>query len=180
MAGRNPAEALDNYLAPLRRAVQCVARSAQLISDCHNPQDGESHYVSLAGNQPVRISTPRGDVRYLLMVQQRFRIIRDDDEERGPWRATTQKYDYSLEAEDGAELVAYHWHPAEQGFDEPHLHVGDANGPVQRRMHLPTARVPVEDFIRLLIREFDIAAADQNYRRILEGSKERFLRFKGW
>lgn len=179
MAGRDPAEALANYLNPFGRAVRCVSRSAMLVHDCHHPRDGLTHSFTPAGNQPLVVATVRGDTQFGLMVQQRFRIVPDPRPERGPWRATTLKYHYSLATADGMEIAAYHWHPGEDAFNEPHLHVEGGRGLVARRAHLPTSRVPVEDFIRFVIREFSVAA-DHNYAAVLGRSRERFLRFRDW
>lgn len=180
MAGRNPADALENYLRPLQRAVHCISKTATLITDCHDPRDGLDHFLSFAGNEPVRVSNTRGDVHFLVMVRQRFRIVSDDNPDRGPWKATTRQYEYSISDAESRELLAYHWHPGEQGFDEPHLHVPSHTVADLHKAHLPTGRVSLEAFIVMAIREFSVHAQNEGYKKLLDHSEGRFLRFKRW
>ena len=65
------------------------------------------------------------------------------------WWVDLVAYRYLLDNSTGAELVAYHWHP-DAGFDERACSTSASAHPLQRRMHLPTGRVPLEDFVAFL------------------------------
>ncbi|MCK9517416.1 MAG: hypothetical protein M0R74_00090 [Dehalococcoidia bacterium] len=100
----------------------------------------------------------------------------------GTLESSTTKYEYSLSHEDESEILSFHYHPGEQAFNEPHLHLRSGAGqlgPELQRAHIPTARLAVEDFIQFLIREYKVEAA-QDYRRNLEQSKGRFVKYKRW
>jgi hypothetical protein len=179
LAGKNPAEALEHYVRPFQQAVACIASTAQFTTDCRNPKDGLEHYLRLSG-EPLRVATPRGDVHYQLAIGQRFRIVEDRERDRGPWRANTRSYMYTVANDDGAEILGYHWHPGEQGFNEPHIHVAGHPHASLQHAHLPTGRVTVEAFILLLIREFNVRAQNTGYKKVLEASESRFQKFKDW
>jgi hypothetical protein len=105
------------------------------------------------------------------------------DREFGPYRVSTRKYEYSLDDDDEREIVAFHWHPREQGFDDPHIHISPGAGTlleVFHRAYIPTGRVTFEDFIGFLIRDFAIKARNTAYKRLLEASKARFVTAKSW
>lgn len=182
MAGENPSDALGNYVRPMQKAISCLHPNAHLSTDCRDPKDGKTHNLNLAGNEPVRVATVSGSSSYLVYVAQAFEIIRDKDPERGPWRATTKGYMYSVmeDTEAQREIVGFHWHPGEQGFNEAHMHIPDHPSSQMQHAHIPSGRVSIESFVSFLIREFKVKAHQTGYRGILEHSEGRFRRFRNW
>jgi hypothetical protein len=95
-------------------------------------------------------------------------------------------YMYTLEDEDGHEIIGYHWHPeGESDFRRPHLHLGYGAeiGRVEledTKAHIPTGRVALEDFIELLIRAFRIEERRDDWGQILQASAETFRKYGKW
>lgn len=182
MAGDSPSEALANYVRPLQRAVACVHPNARFATDCHNPRDGKVHNLILAGNEPIRVAAVSGRPSFLVFVHQAFVIVQEQEKARGPWRASTRAYTYAVMEDNDTqrEIVAYHWHPGEQGFGEPHLHIPDHPNTYMEHAHIPSGRVSLEAFVWFLIREFKVKAHLSGYRGILEQSETQFRRFRSW
>jgi hypothetical protein len=86
----------------------------------------------------------------MLTLEQGYEIV-EAEGERGPWKCSTQWYQYSLNDAEGREIVAYHWHPAgESNVTRPHAHLGvgaRVDHPQLLKAHLPTNRVSIEDFL---------------------------------
>ncbi len=94
----------------------------------------------------------------------------------------TTGYAYHLYDLHGTELLAYHWHPHGSGArPDPHLHVRATIGTAHlSRMHLPTGRVSLEAFVRLLITEFGISPLQADWRRILDTAEQSFIAARAW
>ncbi len=174
MASDTAAEALEAYVRPVQRALACISRSAHLTTDCHDPKDGVEHFLTQSGNDPIRVATVRGNEHYLVTVRERFRIVQGEAAIRGSWKVATRAYEYSIAGDDGAEILDYHWHPGERGFNEPHMHVAAHPNKSLEHAHLPTGRLALESFVAMTIREFNVRAQDQGYRKVLESSQSRF------
>ncbi len=167
---------MQNYVAPLQQALSCVSR-AVLRPSSYEPS---SQPLVLSSEQlPERFSN--GDLYF--DVGQWFSII--EDSKNGPWRITTEGYKYTIETKDGEEILGYHWHPkARSPFKEPHLHLG-AGARIGRseleaaKAHLPTGRVSMEDFVKLLIEAFN-AKPRKGWRTILEKTGGAFLKYASW
>lgn len=168
MTGSTPREALSYYVQRVRKAVSCVHPTAHLATDCHNPGDGKRHNLILAGNEPIRVTTAQGSPSYLVYVHRSFEVLADGAE--GTWHVGTRGYTYAVmeDTESQRELVAFHWHPGEQAFNEPHLHIPDHPNTRLEHAHIPTGWVQVEAFVSMLIREFRVKAQRTGYRAILE------------
>lgn len=183
MASRTLAGALRAYVEPLQRAVSVIS-PATLTTDCWKPSEGEEYFLILGDGDVVRV--PRADRGYLgVRIEHRFRLVRAGGHpgRRDAWKATITKYQFALYDEGDREVLAYHWHPAEQGNDEPHLHLSSGSGslrPELQRAHLPTARIAVEEFVLFVIREFAARVRTQAYRRILAESLARFRQERSW
>lgn len=79
-----------------------------------------------------------------------------EDAEKGPWRATTHGYMYSIENDQGSEMFSAHWHPNSPGRHlEPHLHLPfemmTDDGHYLAREPLYTGRFTFEAAIRFAI-----------------------------
>src|SRR5439155_26701334 len=54
-----------------------------------------------------------------------------------------------------ASLFAFHWHPFSDSPETgPHFHMGERRTPQAERLHVPTKRITVEEFIALAIGSF--------------------------
>jgi hypothetical protein len=182
LAGKTPAAAREAYLGPLQKALACISH-AVFIHNAFEASLGEEYFITLPGGDPVRLACSRGG-HYRIRVEQRFHIIHmPGDRQLGPYKIRTRKYEYSLDDDDEREIVAFHWHPREQGFDEPHLHVSAGAGALLENFHrayLPTGRITFEDFVRFTIRDFSVTALNTGYRKLLDASKAGFNTAKSW
>jgi hypothetical protein len=92
-------------------------------------------------------------------VIQNYRVV-EYEGLRGPWKVQIVAYYYTLSNENEQEILAYHWHPAQQSeITFPHLHIGPGvhlDPESLGEAHLPTGRIAVEDVIRLAIRDFGV------------------------
>ncbi len=106
-----------------------------------------------------------------------------DDPERDDCKCHSRQYRYHL-SRAGALLLRYEWHPGVGGMPLPHLHVHatDAAGRSLERLHLPTGRVSVEAFLRLLVREYDARwrFGRDHCERVLRRNEKLFEQFKTW
>jgi hypothetical protein len=95
----------------------------------------------------------------------------------------------AVEEREGPEIITYHWHP--EGLsseDAPHLHLksGAKVGRVEltrtkgESAHIPTGRVALEEFLRLLIECFGVPPRKSDWRQVLRGTKEDFDRYRNW
>jgi hypothetical protein len=175
LAGRTPHEALDSYLTPLRQAVSCLTRA----------------YLNHSGTAPERThalvleSNLRGeDARWSMSVGQTYALVETDDPERGPWKVSTRAYSYTLDDAEGREVLAYQWHPdGPSPMKRPHMHFGAGAGIEQAPIsgiHFPTNRVSIEDFLWLLLEEFDIQPSRADWRSVLHQTREAFEAWQTW
>ena len=176
MPGRTPREAVQNYMAPLQQAVSCVC-TAVLRPTSYEPGGGP-HLLCSEQMPCVLVNT---NLRF--DVAQWFDII--EDPQNGPWRVTTAGYKYTIETEDAEEILGYHWHPDSRSpFKYSHLHLG-RGARIGRselegvKAHLPTGRVAMEDFIRLLIEVFN-ARPRRDWKEVLQTTVERFWQHASW
>jgi hypothetical protein len=91
-------------------------------------------------------------------------------------------YAYTLVDADERALFAYHWHP-DLAIEHPHLHVPvavHAAAPRLAKVHLPTARIALEDVLVLLLAEFRVRGRDTNWRAVLARTKTSFLTGRSW
>jgi len=172
---RRPSEAVRAYVHPLQQTLSCV-------SDCILRPSGYEADVpqSLTLSKPVAF-VASDSCLYGLSFIQSFKIARRTGNR---WKITTLAYYYSLETEDGDEIIAYHWHPNAGGEQVafPHLHVGSGArcGCAELlHAHLPTRRIAFEDFIRCIITEFHVEARP-GWERVLERSRSVFRRYRAW
>src|SRR5215470_12670467 len=167
MAGRTPAEAVNNFLSPLQRALSCVTRDVLSVGGGYHVADRP--HVMLFENNPVTLGH---DKRFALKLIQQYRIVEADDE-RGPWKVSTVAYYYHVEtiASPAQEVFAYHWHPhGRNTVTYPHLHLSSGAGALQHNLikaHLPTGRIAIEDVVRCVITQLDVVPLRQDWEAIL-------------
>ena len=97
---------------------------------------------------------------------------------------TTVAYHYTLQEAEGAEILSCQWHPgAPNSVRFPHLHIRQAAGPGReelQRAHLPTGRVALENFVRLLIVDFGVPPEKDNWEGELAKSLAEFEEDRSW
>ncbi len=182
MAGRNAQEAVNNYRDPLKEVVGCVTDPVLLFSKRGGYRVGEEYSLALRDADPVQLS---GQARVAISIIQYFRVVKDEREDYGLFRVTTTAYYYTIEDENAHEIVAYHWHPQAPNSKtlHPHMHLqhGARIGrPELAGTHIPTGRVALEDFLRLLVEVFGATPLKSDWNAILGRTKTRFGMYKSW
>jgi hypothetical protein len=133
---------------------------------------------------PIKIPRKHGADPLYLSITQTYRVVKSQD---GTTRANSTGYSYGLLAKQNGEfhaIVEFHWHPEDTvNLKWPHLHViANSKDGELSRVHFPTARICIEDFIRLLIRDFDVKPRlpYDEYKRILMKNKAAFVDKANW
>lgn len=177
MAGATPAEAVQSYIDPIRKALLCVTAAVLHVRAGYYSAD-EPHVLTLAGGAPVRL---KGPSRITLSVFQHYRVV-EAAGTRGAWRVSTAGYYYALEEYGGNEIVAYHWHPS-SGVSFPHLHLlaGSRIGREElQKAHLPTGRIAIEQVLRFAIAEFNTVPLRADWSDVLAETEAGFEAQRSW
>jgi hypothetical protein len=105
-----------------------------------------------------------------MVISQWYRIV-EDGEPREPWNVRVVGYLYSLENEAGQEIISYQWHPAASSpVTFPHLHIGAGarvGNEQVARAHLPTERISVQAFVRLVLMDFGGRPRRDDWHQVL-------------
>jgi len=169
--GKTPREAADNFVNFLKETLSCI--SSQYVTAYQQSDKLFKIYY-----EPYAVVTTRENREYCLSVTQIFRVIPHPNLE-GQFKARTQEYSYRLLAGPGenTEILAYHWHPQEPGVNYPHLHLR-----LYQRIHFPTSRVCLEDFVSLLMRDYGVRPrkSHSECREILDRNKKAFEKMATW
>ena len=179
MAGRTPQHAVKAFLEPIRLALSCVT-----MSQVSRSGDTADEHVLLLGDrgQPVALRCTSGDP-LAMRLGQHYQVVRAEGQ-RGPWKVKITAYYYTLEDENGAEILSYQWHPkGPSPVIYPHLHLGAAA--VVGHQHLakayvPTGRVPLERFLWLLLDGFHVRPARSNWKDVLVKTRKKFEQWRTW
>jgi hypothetical protein len=184
LPGSSPGEAVTNFLDPIKTAIECIG-NGHLHHGDHPPLDTIQTATLNAGEGlKVRAEGPY-DPCLTVSIELNFKAIHcPDDIERGPYRCRQTSYILALEDSDARELVAFHWHPLQKVSPEvkPHMHVGEARVPQLNRLHVPTPRTSVEDFLILAIESFGVVPMvdEATWRPVLMGSKGIYEQYRSW
>lgn len=173
MAAAIPTAALNEYTTSLRRAVGVVSSTAMLLTDCRDPADGLEHEFTLARKPPLLLRNTRGDLRYHILIRQKFRVVADGSDRRPQWQVRITGYQYMVADPDDREILSYHLHPGQALSDAPHLHLKGHPLRELQKAHLPTSHVTLESFIRFLIRDLQVHVTTRDYRRILDDCEQQ-------
>ena len=181
MTSKTPSEAVENYKAPLQRALSCITDGELTIQrgagGGYVPSE-DPHVIVLNEGSPVIL---KGAAELGFRAIQQYRIVQDGDLDRRSWKTVVVGYVYAIDAIDEitrerGEVVAYHWHPLTQTeVLWPHVHIGQgAVGNAARigeryihKIHFPTGQVSLEEVIRLLIREFQVPVRREDWEQVL-------------
>jgi len=177
VAGRTPAEAVQNFVDPLQKAPSCVTNAVLTVRGGYDV--GRLHAVSI-GTEPGYAQL-RGPRPLILEIVHHYRVI-EDDTVRGPHKVSTAGYVYELKDPQGARVIAYHWHPLEPGGPPfPHMHVGPGTGAEKAfdRFHFPTGRIS-EQVLRLAITDFDVEMRRDDWADVLDTSQAAYEEWRTW
>jgi hypothetical protein len=160
LAARTPTEAVEDFLTRLRPCLARVTNEQLQLSPRSHEVTQEPHSATLGRGQITKL---RGDRRLGLTIGFQYRVVRTKEAGRKLWRVSMLGYAHSITDEYGAEIVTFHWQPAGR-IDFPHVHIGtialNDGGLFDRRAHIPTGRVIVEQVLRFAIEEFGVDASD--------------------
>jgi hypothetical protein len=192
LPGRTAHEAWENYVGPMRRALQCVTLGRfTLLERTPDILPDTTYVVALNRMDSVRLRSREG---LYLVAGQRIRIYEANPElPQERYRVTTLWYAYGFtqKARDGSEeeLIAFHWdreRTAQNPYPLGHLHIGPAllaNQTVIRpgdfhNAHIPTERVALEAVVRFAITELNVQPLCDDWETILEATEEAFKTHK--
>lgn len=165
MPYRTAAEAAQTLLADLRRAVSCV--SADVLIDARRHQTAQHPRTIFL---PRRAAPLSGQPPLMLEVSHEYGVA-EYPAGRGWWSVHTRAYRYVLYLRDGAELLAFHWHPDDPNpVKFPHLHLS-AGAQVGfaplTRAHLPTGPIELHEVLRLTIEDLGVRPLRSDWSDIL-------------
>jgi hypothetical protein len=171
VGGKTEPEARDNFVHFLRETLSCIT-SNELTAF----QESKKLF-KVWFNPPARVRLRKGGSSYI-SVTQIFTVV--PDEVGGGFKAKTREYSYRFSRDsdvNSAGIFAYHWHPNDFAIRFPHLHVAEI-----RRVHFPTSRVSLEDFVAMLIDYYDVrpVLAESRWKAILKKNKLAFEKMATW
>jgi hypothetical protein len=185
LAGSTPAEAVENFLHPLRKCLACITNAHINVSPRGYEslsEDDDPHAATLNDGRLTKlVSDP--PLGLLLAIQ--YRIV-EAEGERGPWKTTGVQYEYIVKRwNDHREVLTYHWHPNGRGpMKDPHVHVGSAmlvsGATLDSKAHVSTGRVSVEDIIRLAIDELHVEPRRAEWRKVTEQTRGAYAKYRSW
>jgi hypothetical protein len=117
-----------------------------------------------------------------IRVGQNYRVI-EHTTPAGRWKVSTAAYWYALEDLDEREIIAYHWHPERGPIAYPHFHIGSVTGIDNEAVangHLPTGRVALEQFLRLLVESFHVEPLRDDWAEVLTKAQLIFETYRTW
>jgi hypothetical protein len=114
-------------------------------------------------------------------VKLQYRVTHAEGES-GPWKVSTAAYFYALHDEKQREIMAFHWHPETEGQKQPHLHLYDASNiaTMLAKVHVPTGRITLEQYLRFLIVELKVRPLRSDWQKVLEGTERKHLQYRTW
>lgn len=172
--GRTEAEAVNNYLAPLHKVIDCVTQAVLDVAGGYHAATNPNA-LTLNRGEPAKL---RGDTGLKLSVTQTYEVVRGV-EERGPWKVKTLGYIYTLHDSTDKEIAGYHWHPTLTP-DVPYAHLHIHRDPSLAKIHFPTERIALEKVLRLLIEQFGVRPGRDDWDEVLGESEAAFHRWRTW
>jgi hypothetical protein len=199
LAGNTPEEAVDAFLDLIRTTLACITDGTAIGS---GTAVGQAHVLTLwaPGQQTsnvARLPTYEGVGEVLLRFAHEYTVVPvPEDQQRGPYKVHSSSYQYRILDIKERELVIHDWHP--QGMSPvltPHVHVPPAGAVIMAQrpgspregaktylgdLHIPTARIFLEDVVEFLIRDFDVVTLKPNWRTLLERNRAAIERDRTW
>ena len=177
MASKSAGEADTNFAYFFRESLSVITNAFLLAHADHDKR-------ILMYEPPVKLQRKGGDPLYLA-VTQTYRVVEPTPRQ---FKAKTTAYLYEVSVKRNSDELAnvfeFHWHPdTTRSLKWPHLHVvGNTQDGNVERVHFPTARLAVEDLIRLLIRDFGVKTRIpyDNAKKILAKNKLALMQSASW
>lgn len=183
MATNKGHQALQEYLEELQKIVTCVANE---VCYCYVNQNGRQSlaWSSAAPEDSgaLRLRRNDGEILFIDIGQEVEDPIPDNRES-----VTTKYYLYSILDAEKKDLIGFHYHP---DLDDdpvlyPHIHVyADADKRFSffnlHKRHIPSGRVALEDVIEWLIVELEVKPLREDWKEILQGTREKFKQSRTW
>lgn len=141
------------------------------------------HSLLLKDGEPAALRAGGDAPRIRLGVKVQYRIV--ENQGPTPWKMRSAAYKYTVETDDGREVLAYHWHPdANSPVTFAHAHLGSIvlkrDGVIDHKHHLPTGRVPLQQVIRLAIVHFEAKPLRGDWPDILDQTEAAFTLERSW
>jgi hypothetical protein len=176
--GRNPAEAIANYIRPLQQSLSCFTR-AVIRPSGYDPE------ILLAAtfNQPnIELLTKHDEVLRLSFIHT-FSVIKPLL--LGSFKVRTRSYLYIIEDDAHREIVGFHWHPeTTPEIPFPHLHIYEGAGAAIRQeirnIHFRTDQTAFEEFALMLVDYFDVVPERSDAAEVLRNNLRRFKEQRSW
>jgi hypothetical protein len=170
LAAKSAREAVDNFAGYFRETLSCITAGFVTVF-----QESKNLY-KITCDPPARMSKRSGGHLFIIATQT-LGISQNAD---NTYKVTTREYSYRLVAQEdiaSEDIVAYHWHPHESDLRSPHLHLTEIP-----RIHFPTSRVCIEDFVMMLARYYDVRPRlpHTEWTGILEKNKAAFEKSATW
>jgi hypothetical protein len=174
--GKSPKEAIDNFAQYFKESLSCVTAGGVTAF-----QESRNLY-KITCDPPAKLSKRSGGNLFIIATQVLTAVPDPNAEGRfkAQFKAKTREYSYRLVEEGNIaapDIVAYHWHPNDSDLRTPHLHVAAVP-----RVHFPTSRVCLEDFIEMTIRYFEVRPTMKysEWSAILDKNKRAFEMMASW
>jgi hypothetical protein len=143
------------------------------------------HALTWAGFEPQPILGPANEV-YTLDLSIQYEIVHlPDDRDRGPFKVSTRGYKHTVRTVDGAEVIAFHWHPdGKSDVTDPHMHMGttqlNPSGVISKKHHIPAPRMSVEGVLLFCIEQLKVEPLREDWSPVLADSSDLFKMWASW
>lgn len=182
MPGPNPAAAVKAFTKPLQLALSCIGNVHITLSQGALGTVGDTHSWTLNDGTPIALGNG-----LLFRAGMKFETLdRGQSERRGRYRIRTREYIYEVTGPKSQPIISAHWHPLARNsrFADPHWHVGGITVPKDcvylDRAHIPSPRVSIEEFIRLMIEELGVTPRSSDWDKRLTQTHKVFTKYKTW
>lgn len=173
--GRSANQADSNFAHFFRESLSVVTNRVLTAG-----RDGNDRL--LLYEPPVKLERKSGKALFMAITQV-YKIVPAGRE----FKAKTTSYTYELlaQGDNDIETVAeFHWHPQQTtNLRWPHLHIkaNCVDGGLGR-VHFPTGRMAIEDFLKLMIRDFGVKPRlpYEQWKEILTRNKREFSASASW
>jgi hypothetical protein len=145
------------YHESAQQLISCISLAPVIVRGHDIPRD-RIYELIVGHDTPFRAGAAQPIAAW---IRQRFIVVPPDgsNTDQG-WQVEVTSSMYAILGTDGAEMLAYHWHPeGVSPVTTPHLHLGSASGATWPRLqgaHLPTGFVTLAAFVRCLIEELGV------------------------
>jgi hypothetical protein len=162
----------------MQKTVSCVTSSVLRPSKGGYEESADPRLLTFS-DDPIVL---RGEAGFSLSVRHYYRVKHGTGRSR--WKVSTVAYYYELQTSSGDEVISFHWHPEQRSsVTSPHLHIGSGAGVKIEgfyKAHLPTPRVLLEDFLQMLIEDFDVQPERADWEIALQEGRAHFEAESSW